>query len=123
MPALKSAARVGMAVVLVAIIAILAIRGYEYGWTGFGARTSTPDVDPAKTLWDWLDLLIVPIVLAVGAFWLEGSRKRAEEHVEQDRQRQQVLDSFFEYVSRMILEGHLLNSQTTLRAANTMLAR
>ena len=38
-------------------------------WTGF-AETDHPlytGRSPAKTLWDWLGLLIIPLVLAIGA--------------------------------------------------------
>ncbi len=52
-------------------------RGKVWDWTGFGD----------KTAWDWMQLLIVPLVLAVGAFsfneaqttrQLETEERRAE---------------------------------------------
>jgi len=33
----------------------------------------------AKTLWDWLQLLIVPIILAIGGFWLNQMQKSREQ--------------------------------------------
>lgn len=44
-----------------------------------------------KTLWDWMELLIIPMVLAVGAFYLNRSeraveRQIAETRVKEDRQ-------------------------------------
>ena len=35
-------------------------------WTGFNTRPAVDDAYPARTLWDWLSLLLVPVVLAVG---------------------------------------------------------
>lgn len=87
---------------------MLAYHGYGYTWTGFGPQImTTGEPVPAKTLWDWLDLLIVPVVLAVGAFLLDGSRRRSDREVENDRQRQQVLDAFFAYISDLLLERGL----------------
>ena len=43
-------------------------KGYIWvDWTGFGDYTSPLTTDQrGKTLWDWLQLLIIPIVLTVG---------------------------------------------------------
>lgn len=44
-----------------------------------------------KTLWDWMELLIIPFVLAIGAFYLNRSeraveRQIAENRIKEDRQ-------------------------------------
>src|SRR5262245_4227897 len=38
-----------------------------------------------KTLWDWMDLLIIPAVLAIGAFVLNRSERAVERQVAEDR--------------------------------------
>lgn len=81
------------------------------------------DAVPAKTLWDWLDLLVVPIVLALGAFLLDGSRKRSERAIESDRQRQQVLDGYFDYVSGLLLSNEMDNPETSNLARKLARAR
>lgn len=53
---------------------------YGWGWTGFLAF-STPAGDsetnrPAKTLWDLLELLIIPIVLVAGGFLLNRAQRQ-----------------------------------------------
>lgn len=50
----------------IGIIAVYIVGRWLDGqaWTGFHGRP----YGEAKTLWDWLDLLIVPIVLAIGAY-------------------------------------------------------
>ena len=40
----------------------------DYLWIGFGESKVNKDVRPAKTLWDWLKLLIIPAVLAIGGY-------------------------------------------------------
>jgi len=52
------------------------VRGFDWGdGTGFSG----------KTLWDWLELLIVPIFIAVGAWWLDRRQKKTEREFEQAR--------------------------------------
>jgi hypothetical protein len=43
------------------VFSIIVIFGYllSWRWTGFGASTVPDHVQPAKTLWDWLDLLFI----------------------------------------------------------------
>lgn len=94
-----------------AVLFLLVREGYDHSWTGFAAHEVKSNIAPAKTLWDWLNLLVVPVVLAVGAFFLEGSRKRAEREVESDRQRQQVLDDYLAYISKLLLDGQLSHAK------------
>ena len=58
---------VGIVIALVVLILI----GYAFLWTGFGRSKVKGDVQPVKTLWDWLSLLVIPIVLAIGGYWLK----------------------------------------------------
>jgi hypothetical protein len=83
-------------------------KGYCLPWTGFGtAIDGDGKLQPAKTLWDWLELLIVPIFLAVGAWALDGSRKKSDSRVEADRQRQSTLDDYLKSMTDMLIEGKL----------------
>ncbi len=96
-----------------AVLTLLALKGYDLPWTGFAQHVpANKDAVPAKTLWDWMDLLVVPVVLALGAFLLEGSRKKSERITESDRQKQQVLDGYLHYISELLLSGHLSNATT-----------
>lgn len=62
-------------------------------------------------LWDWLDLLIVPFILAVAAGFLDWSRKVSEKRVETDRQRQKTLDDYLTCMTEMILKYNLIEKQ------------
>ena len=103
--------RVILVLFTLAVFVLLVLEGYDHSWTGFAAREIRSDIAPEKTLWDWLDLLVVPVVLAVGVFFLEGSRKRAEREVEGDRQRQQVLDAYLAYISKLLLDKQLSDAK------------
>ncbi len=62
--------------VIIAALAflIIVICGYLFGWKWTGL--------PKQTLWDWLDLLIVPAVLAVGRYLFTRSENRAQDIAE-----------------------------------------
>jgi uncharacterized membrane protein len=63
-PALIFAMAVGLAVI------ILGGYGLSWSWTGFKEN---------NTLWDWLRLTVLPIVLGVTAFWLSAEGRRRVE--------------------------------------------
>ena len=53
---------------MVSLIAYWAITAYTAPqWTGFGPYDENASGPRAKTLWDWMELLIIPVVLAGGA--------------------------------------------------------
>jgi hypothetical protein len=92
---------VGVVVALGVLIPIC----YAVQWTGFGQAKVAQDVRPAKTLWDWLDLLIVPLLLAIGGPLLNRSRNRATEAAAERTQavaEQRVQDEAFQaYLDQM----------------------
>ncbi|MFL5655307.1 MAG: hypothetical protein ACJ8CB_14165 [Ktedonobacteraceae bacterium] len=85
--------RVAIAVVAIvfAVVIVLIIAGYWFDWLGFKGydkvsiateTTSTPqkvtktvEHQPGKTLWDWMELLIIPIMFAIAGFWLNQIQK------------------------------------------------
>ncbi len=114
------------------VISILAISAAVIGgvwfstqrcdWTGFGpCATATPAdtaIRPAKTLWDWLDLLIVPLVLAGGAAGLARTgklrdqrraerRAHDEREIAQDQQREDALQQYFDRLTDLQAAGKL----------------
>jgi uncharacterized protein YjbI with pentapeptide repeats len=94
-------------VLAITLMAFGIAQGYSVTWSGF----------TGKTIWDWLDLLVVPIVLGVGAYLLnrserESDRQRAEAHakvereISLDRQREVTFQSYIDH-----MEGLLLNEK------------
>lgn len=77
------------ALMVIVWVAVNLIRtGQPPDWTGFGpdfgpnTSTSLPTHininQPAKTFWDWMQLLIVPAVLAVGAYLFNRSAAKRD---------------------------------------------
>jgi uncharacterized protein YjbI with pentapeptide repeats len=114
---MKIALRLLLGVIAVGALGYLIIQGYSAPWTGFGNYTK-PDEKfiPAKTLWDWLQLLIVPLFLAVGAWLIDGSRKRSERLLESDRQRQKTLEDYYACITDLLLRGQLKGAGASAEA-------
>ncbi len=94
--------------------------------------TTTIEYQPGKTLWDWLQLLIVPLVLAIGGFWLnqiqksreekateqrtkferEAAEKRAqtEREIAEDNQRETALQDYIDKMSDLLLRGFFVEA-------------
>src|SRR6266852_6449107 len=60
-------------IILVVAVALILI-GYRYDWTGFNGNNKSD-----KTLWDWMQLLFIPVVLAVAGFWFNHRERKAAE--------------------------------------------
>jgi uncharacterized protein YjbI with pentapeptide repeats len=107
-------------VATITMIAIYAINPSEApSWTGFVAYD--PDIHElrVKTLWDWLELLIVPFVLSAGVWLLSETDKKVELQKELEKQRQEALTSFISKISEMVISNKLLdenNKQISLLA-------
>jgi len=129
-----------IALLVVAIILImLSTLGYifNWGWTGLGPYISPPhpkdsDFQRGKTLWDWMQLLIIPAVLAVAGYVInltisrgeqaateqraqserEATEKRAETErkIADDNQRETALKEYIDKMSELFLHEDLLGS-------------
>jgi len=117
-------------------VAVLIVAGagyiYELDWTGI-SKTDYPK----RTFWDWLKLLLVPVVLGIGGYLFRQSENRrsqkiADQQREVDReiadQRQQgeALEAYLANIGTMLVDYHLRDSQddpVRLRATGQTLLR
>ena len=114
---------VAAACLVVAVVIFLSISRWGWGWTGLVART-IPKLDdhhvyiPGKTLWDILELLIVPAALALTALWFSNrerkdDREAAEKRVENehmiatDRQQEAALQAYYDKMTELLLMDKL----------------
>ena len=84
------------------------------GVLGTGHEITMKRTYPGKTVWDLLDLFIVPAVLSLGLFWLaQRSEKRdrdlqkMDEVNKEDSRQELKLQSYFDKMSDLILRGYL----------------
>ncbi len=86
-------------------------RGRAWERTGFGD----------KTIWDWMQLLIVPVMLALGALYFNYEQGRQQREMEEGRAARQVaaddlraqeerLQAYLEDMARLLIDEDLLDS-------------
>jgi uncharacterized protein YjbI with pentapeptide repeats len=105
-----------LAAVIVAIVVLLIWPGwaYQWPWTGFGASKSRP----SKTLWDWMQLFVIPLVLAIAGFLLNRAQQRREQNIARanraqdqkiadDRQQEAVLEAYLRQIATLLLDKKL----------------
>jgi uncharacterized protein YjbI with pentapeptide repeats len=110
-----------LGVVLVAAMAfVVAAYTRRWAWTGFAG--SPREEQPAKTLWDWLQLIGIPLTLAAVAFALnlaqsgrdqrhEDARAAAERRLADEQRREDAVNAYFRQISDLMLDRKLLTSQ------------
>lgn len=101
------------------------------GWTGFAAdplppgTAATPVVmyDQNKELWDWLQLLLVPLVLAVGGYWLTRTENRYALELQERREKDAALQAYLDQMTELLLHEKLRISQPEAEVRSVARAR
>ena len=136
---------IGVVAIVLVVAITLIIVGYWFDWAGFngynkitvahtisgtnaGTVIRTEEYQPGRTLWDWMQLLIIPAVLAVGGFWFnhrerkeaelraDTERKAAEvrakneRDIAEDDQREAALQAYINEMSELLLHANLRTS-------------
>jgi Ca2+/H+ antiporter len=142
---------IGVVAIVLIVVIVFIIIGYLFDWTGFngynkvtithtisgtnaGTVTKTEEYQPGKGLWDWLQLLIIPAVLAVAGYVInltisrgeqeatkqraqseqEAAEKRAktEYEIALDNQREAALQEYIDKLAELLLEKKLRESKS-----------
>ncbi len=114
-------------IILAGLLILAIIGGYLLGWDWIGVnerrytKQENEEVRPGKTLWDWLQLLIIPAVLAGAALLFEQAQSTREQRIADERaQREQriaderaqaeVLATYLDRMSELLLDKQLAQS-------------
>lgn len=78
-----------LALIVLLILFFALFPGLAPAWTGFGYQPHPNGwiMIPYKTLWDWMELLLVPLFIALGAALL-GWRQQQRQLLEQEKDRE-----------------------------------
>ena len=79
---------------ILAIVAIVSNWIANFKWSGF----------QKKSFWDWLQLLIIPLMLALGAFYLNSAADFRDYQIAQEQKHQEILTDYFSKMQDLIVE-------------------
>src|SRR5258708_9996370 len=97
------------------LVLLVLLGGYKFNWdwTGFSGSNKS-----GKTLWDWMQLLFIPVVLAAAGFWfndrerkIEQQRVEADREISFDNQREAALKEYIDKLSELLLHENLFKSE------------
>ncbi len=108
---LYAAVLLGVMALLFALLRII-VAGYGVPWTGFGEYV-LPESEYVreKTLWDWMELLIIPLFLAGAALILQRADSDAERKATEERQQEAALQAYFDRMAELLLDDELQQDQ------------
>jgi uncharacterized protein YjbI with pentapeptide repeats len=126
-PAREDLSTMLLAAAAFAIFGVLVLLAYAFRWQWTGLPAFDAEGDgaggrPAKTLWDWLQLLGIPVALAALAFLLNNAQTRREQQREDqqaarqrtiaaDADRESTLRAYLAQMSDLLLDRRLLRSK------------
>lgn len=76
-----------------------------------------------KSMWEWLDLLIVPVVLGLGALWFSREERKAEGEMAAARQQETALQAYLDKMTELLLEKRLRSSEKNAEVRDVARAR
>lgn len=100
-------------IVIISVLLSLLIYNavFPYGspnWMGLKFYSDNNQLEVRK-LWDWLDLLIVPLSLIFLGWIYQAYEKSKTERKEKENQQNEILDSYFRTISELINKWNLLD--------------
>lgn len=113
---------IGTLIIVVLILGIWA--GYKYPATGFSDYVSpNEEFQRGKTFWDWMQLLVIPLVLAWVAYSLANKQKEKEVEIAYIEKSENALQNYLDYMTRLMIEYKYLDKKLIESASRLMRAR
>ncbi len=69
-------------------------------WTGFGKQKIIDGYKHSKTLWDWLEIALIPVTIAVGSWYFGNIEKKRENQ----RFQNQIFSNYLELITNLLIE-------------------
>jgi len=107
------------AIVLIFVESLINGTGFNAHYTTSTTRTisgSPPTItrtetyQPGKTLWDWLQLLIIPLALAIVAVLFNRTERKNEQRIASGNQHEAALQAYIDSMSELMLHENLRKS-------------
>jgi plasmid stability protein len=104
----------------------LSPRSWQYikDRTGFFAYADAEGkIHRGKTLWDWMQLLVIPAMLAVVSLWFSYSNRQSDMATAEQRLQEEKLNAYLAKMEGYILDWDLLSSKDQEDPAIVQLAQ
>ncbi len=93
-------------------------------WTGFGEyQNPNGNLEREKTLWDWMNLLIVPMALATGVYLLNWAERTSEKQIAKERILESTLQDYLDRMTELLLKESLRVSENNDEARSIARSR
>jgi hypothetical protein len=89
--------RLLLALGIAAVLTVAVLIGYRYG----------------ITLWDWVQLLIVPAVIAGAGLWFNAQQRNREQRIAQARAQDEALQAYLDGMSQLLTDKECPLHMTT----------
>jgi len=107
-PALRKFAKAIFWIAVTVGVILLAIIGYRYAFTGFGEFVdSSGNIQRGKTLWDWMDLLLIPLLLALAAYYFTKTQRDKDIEISTSGRQEEALQMYLDKMTELILTQNL----------------
>jgi uncharacterized protein YjbI with pentapeptide repeats len=103
---------IAFCLIIIGAIIYLAILPDPPDWTGFGESIKDDKKEAAKTLWDWLDLLIIPFAIGLIGWAFSQIEKAKTNKRDEESSQNEVLESFLNTITNLIIDNRLHNDPT-----------
>lgn len=80
-------------------------------WTGFGEVEIKNSVVPSKTLWDWLELILIPFFIALTGWLISWNNQKRSLEKETIQNQQNLLKEYLNSIKELLLEKKLRDSE------------
>ncbi len=86
---------------MIGLIALI-FSGYwfHWAWTGFN-----------KTLWDWMQLLLIPVALALVAIWFNRNERLNEQQIASENRQEAALQAYLDRLAELLMKEGLRTSK------------
>ena len=99
-------------------------------WTGFAENTTKQSAQKVKTLWDWMELLLVPLSLSLALVAINQIIQRNDQKEADEQSNEEALQEYLKEMSKLLLEHNLYNAKQkdevrfiAMALTNSVLAR
>jgi len=76
-----------------------------------------------KSVWDWMKLLVVPVALALGAWWFKREERKSEQRAALETDRRNLLATYFDRMEGLLLDRGLKGADTGAEVTEIARAR